>query len=124
MRDGRIFAEAFGPASIVRKTDDYAESGKSSDDHEESEEAVIKFTQAQFEQRWNKGDDVLLDVAESHGLTPNSSCRNGVCGACAVPIKSGEVSYRTKPSAPIPDGHALICCAVPAKGTASLEVDI
>ena len=124
VRDDRIFAEAFGPASIARKIDDYVESEESADDHEESEVAVIKFTQAQFEQRWNKGDDVLLDVAESHGLTPNSSCRNGVCGACAVPIKSGEVSYRTKPSAPIPDGHALICCAVPAKGTASLEVDI
>jgi len=124
VRDGRIFSEAFGPASIARKKGDCAETGESVDDHEESEEAVIRFTQSQFEQRWNKGDDVLLDVAESHGLTPSSSCRNGICGACAVPIKSGEVSYRTKPSAPIPDGHALICCAVPAKGTASLELDI
>ncbi len=122
--DDRIFAESFGPASIVRKTSHFLVNRKPVHDDEESEETVIKFSQSQFKQRWNKGDDVLLDVAESHGLTPNSSCRNGICGACAVPIKSGKVSYRTTPSAPVPDGQVLLCCAVPAKGTELLEIDI
>ena len=123
VKDKRIFAEAFGPAAISRRIEESTIINSPKVDAE-AEETVLKFTQSDFEQRWNKGDDVILDVAESHGLTPNFSCRNGICGACAVRVKSGSVSYRTEPSAPIPDGHALICCAVPAKGTNTLEIEI
>lgn len=122
--DKRIFAEAFGPASITRKAEEPAATNGPQLSQQESDETVIKFTKSKFEQRWNKGDEVILEVAESHGLTPNFSCRNGVCGACSVPVKSGKVAYKTTPSAPIPDGEALICCAVPAKGTDTLEIDI
>ena len=128
VRDSRIFAEAFGPASILRTVENQPTSHPVTSEtkkiQEEADESVIKFTQSQFEQRWNKGDDVLLDVAEAHGLTPNSSCRNGICGACAVPIKKGEVSYRTTPTAPIPEGQALLCCAVPAQGANTLEIEL
>lgn len=127
--DAHIFAEAFGPASITRNKeplnkDISTRGGAQPESVDEADESIIRFTESKFEQRWNRGDDVILDVAESHGLTPNSSCRSGACGACAVPIKSGQVSYRSKPSASIPQGHALICCAVPAKGSATLELDV
>lgn len=124
VRDSRIYAEAFGPASLTRKPERAVKPVESSDEVGEAEQSVIKFSQSGFEQRWNKGDDVILDVAESHGLTPSSSCRNGICGACAVPVKSGKVSYRMKPSAQVPDGHALICCAVPSKETDVLDIEL
>lgn len=123
VNDKRIFAEAFGPASISRKIEDNTTVNSPKLDFE-AEETVLKFTQSEFEQRWNKGDDVILDVAESHGLTPNFSCRNGICGACAVKVTSGNVTYRSEPSTPIPEGHVLICCAVPAKGTDTIEIEL
>jgi hypothetical protein len=34
------------------------------------------------------------------------------------------VAYRTQPSATIGAGEALLCCAVPAKGTTRLEIEL
>ncbi|MEM7652631.1 MAG: 2Fe-2S iron-sulfur cluster-binding protein, partial [Pseudomonadota bacterium] len=121
VRDARIFAEAFGPASLVRQPDEGAPQPAAV---EEAESAVVKFTQSGFEQRWNAGDATLLETAESHGLSPNYGCRNGVCGSCATKVKSGSVAYRSSPSADHADDEALICCAVPAKGTDVLELEL
>ena len=120
VRDSRIYAEAFGPAALKR----IADVGSVTEAEEEAEHAVIKFSRSKFEQRWSKGDELLLDVAEQHGLTPNYGCRSGSCGSCSVRVLSGEVAYRTKPSAPITPGEALICCAVPAKGTDVLDIEL
>jgi ferredoxin-NADP reductase len=118
--DERIYAEAFGPAMIRRQIaqDNVATQAAK----EEGYDVIVKFSVSGFEQRWSKGDDVLLDVAEAHGLEPEFSCRNGACGSCAVKVNSGEVAYRTQPFAPVNSGEALICCAVPAKGTKTLEL--
>lgn len=122
--DARIFAEAFGPATLNRTVDTNSQPVLSSNLGDEAEQSLIKFTRSQREQHWQKGGETLLDVAEALAITADSSCRSGLCGACATPIRSGEVSYRTKPVAPIPDGHALLCCAVPAKHSSTLEIDI
>ena len=120
VRDARIFAEAFGPASLLRQPDE----GQSTISDTEAEQAIIKFTQSDFEQRWNSGDATLLEVAESHGLSPEFGCRNGVCGACVTQLVSGSVSYRTKPSMTHDSDEVLICCAVPAKDTKILELEL
>jgi ferredoxin len=119
VRDARIFAEAFGPAALERQPDTRT--------HlvaviEEAEETVVILTESKVEQRWSAGEGTLLETAEAHGLTPNFSCRNGVCGSCATKIKSGSITYRTQPSATHATDEALICCAVPAKGTDVLEL--
>lgn len=36
----------------------------------------------------------LLEAALAHGLPLRSSCRNGTCRACRVPMRSGQVRYR------------------------------
>ncbi len=122
VRDKRIFAEAFGPASLNRKPDaniieEYPELA-------EAEEALVRFDASEFEQRWCKGDGTLLELAEDHGLSPDYGCRSGACGSCAVKIKQGAVTYRSKPSATPPEGHALICCSVPATGQENLVLDL
>lgn len=120
IRDERIFAEAFGPSTIRRQfvpNNVATQAAK-----EEGDDVIVKFNVSGFEQRWSKGDDVLLKVAEAHGLEPEFSCRNGACGSCAVKVNSGEVAYRTQPTASVNSGEALICCAVPAKGTKTLEL--
>jgi ferredoxin-NADP reductase/ferredoxin/predicted pyridoxine 5'-phosphate oxidase superfamily flavin-nucleotide-binding protein len=124
IRDKRIHSEAFGPATIKRPPEINRKTNPAKAYLKEADEAVIKFTGADFEQRWNTGDGSILEVAESHGLEPEFACRNGVCGTCAVRIKSGKVAYRNKPSAQIQADEALICCAIPAQGTTILEVEL
>lgn len=72
--------------------------------------------------RWNAGDATILEVAESHGITPDFGCRNGVCGTCRRKLLCGSVTYRTQPAAAHDNDEVLICCAVPARGTAALEI--
>jgi len=117
--DARILAEAFGPAGLKRTKEIVADTGV-----EEADEAVVKFTASGFDQRWSKGDETLLETAEAHGLTPDFSCRSGSCGSCAVRKLKGDVAYRTPPTAEHGADEVLICCAVPAKGTDVLELDL
>lgn len=120
-RDARIFAEAFGPASLKRRPDEGAPAPAPV---EEAEQATIKFARSGFEQRWEKGDAPILDTAENHGLTPEFSCRSGSCGSCAVKLTKGEIAYRTQPTADRAEDEILICCAVPAKGSDEIEIDL
>ncbi|MBU3004046.1 FAD-binding oxidoreductase [Paraglaciecola arctica] len=117
VKDEDIHAEAFGPSSLARQLADTSNHAE-----QEAEFAVIKFAHSGIEQSWNKGDPPLLDVAESKGLTPPYSCRNGQCGSCAAKLKSGAVTYRTKPSAHIDASEVLLCCAVPAKDSQTITL--
>jgi ferredoxin-NADP reductase/predicted pyridoxine 5'-phosphate oxidase superfamily flavin-nucleotide-binding protein len=117
--DARIFAEAFGPASITRRID-----AAVTPTEPEADMAVIKFEASGFEQHWEKGDATLLETAEAHGLLPAFSCRAGSCGSCLTKKISGDVVYRTPVTAPFNDDEVLICCAVPAAGTDELILDL
>lgn len=121
VRDARIFAEAFGPASLLRRPD---EGAAIFEPEEEAEISIITFTASGFEQRWNAGDATLLETAENHGLSPAFSCRDGKCGSCATKIKSGSVAYRTKPTATVAEDEVLLCCSVPAKGSDVIELGL
>ncbi|USG62576.1 pyridoxamine 5'-phosphate oxidase family protein [Sneathiella marina] len=121
VRDSRIFAEAFGPASLARQPDGGA---TMFEPEAEAEQSVITFAASGFEQRWNAGDATLLETAESHGLFPAFSCRDGKCGSCATKIKSGNVAYRIKPTASVAKDEVLLCCSVPAKGSDNIELDL
>ena len=119
VKDQDIHAEAFGPSSLARQSTDTSNHAEL-----EAESAVVKFAQSGIEHSWNKGDSPLLEVAESKGLTPPYSCRNGQCGSCTVKLKNGAVTYRTKPSAHIDPPDVLLCCAVPAKDSDIVILDL
>jgi len=119
VRDIRIFAEAFGPASLTRLPDGDA---LLMEPEEEAEEAIVTFTKAGVEQVWNKGDSTLLELAEDQGLNPEFGCRKGVCGTCLTKLKSGSITYRTKPSTDHAPDEALICCAVPGNRSDRVEL--
>lgn len=91
---------------------------------EEADSAVIEFTRSGFKQAWNAGDPSILEIAEFHGLTPKFGCRSGSCGACITKIKSGAVTYRSTMTAHRNEDEALICCAVPAKGSSTVVIDL
>ncbi|MGI9478170.1 MAG: pyridoxamine 5'-phosphate oxidase family protein [Hyphomicrobiaceae bacterium] len=121
VRNARIFAEAFGPASLQRKPDI---GGAVFEPQEEAEAAIIAFTQSGFEQGWSRGDATILEMAEQHGLSPAYGCRAGSCGSCAVKLNAGRVAYRFEPTAAMAEDEVLICCAVPAKGTEVVDVEL
>lgn len=121
VRDARIYAESFGPASLERAPEVGA---VLFEPEEEAEQSIISFAKSRFEQRWNKGDATLLEVAEAHGLTPAFSCRGGTCGSCATKLISGSVAYRTEPTAERAVDEVLICCSVPAKNSDTIELDL
>ncbi|MBY0582879.1 MAG: 2Fe-2S iron-sulfur cluster binding domain-containing protein [Sphingomonas sp.] len=109
--DHRIFAEAFGPASLkrqveTRRTEPKAEPSKVPVD--------LVFNAAGDHGVWAPGAGSLLEFAESSGLTPEFGCREGACGACKTPLIAGTVAYFRETSAAHGDDEVLICSAVPA----------
>jgi ferredoxin-NADP reductase len=109
--DKRIYAEEFGPASLVREID---VASTSFVQIPQAAAAIIEFTQSKVEQAWSPEDGSLLDFAENHGFTPEYGCRSGQCGACKVTLSEGSVCYQTEHSFPLEGNEVLLCCAVPA----------
>jgi ferredoxin len=79
------------------------------------------FTGSLKEARWTPQSGTLLELAESRGLSTAFSCRAGSCGSCRTQLLAGSVTYPKPPSASVPDGEVLICCAVPAQTPADVE---
>ncbi|MFT6558934.1 pyridoxamine 5'-phosphate oxidase family protein [Sneathiella sp.] len=119
IKDEDIKAEAFGPAAIKRNVEVKSEPAA-------AEEALVRFQHSGGETAhvWQKKDGTLLEFAEQHGFAPDFSCRNGVCGTCAVPMASGSVVYGPQPDAVPDDGQVLLCCSRPAIGTDDVTVKI
>lgn len=126
VQDNRIFAEAFGPAALNRQTLGSALMVENSaiEKVAEARHSLVKFSLSKVEQQWQRGDKTLLETAEEQGLTPEFSCRNGSCGACATRLLSGRISYKTIPTASRADNEVLICCAVPAKGSSEIVLKL
>ncbi|WP_213947557.1 pyridoxamine 5'-phosphate oxidase family protein [Luteibacter sp. dw_328] len=120
--DERIHAEAFGPsglrrlASPAKTTEERAPVATSS--------VPVMFMRSGKEARWSPASGSLLELAEQRGLTPEYSCRGGSCGACRTKVISGTVAYAQPTEMTLPAGEALICCAVPAAGSAPLHLDL
>ena len=112
--DKRIFAEAFGPASLKRGPDD---GGGSEMQLHAADEAIVEFEKSHFQQSWTPQSGSLLELAEAHGLTPAYGCRSGQCGTCKVRLLGGQVAYQYQPDAVLEEGDVLLCCCVPAKTT-------
>lgn len=119
--DTRIHAEAFGPSTLTRRTDD--QSVTFVQPPAASEPVPVYFTSSSKEARWKPEGGSLLELAESRGLTPEFSCRGGSCGTCKTRLVSGQVHYPNPPTELPEDGSVLICCAVPAAGE-PLQLDL
>lgn len=111
--DARIHAEAFGPSTLRRHTDD--DQPTLQQPPAANEPVPVYFAASAKEARWAPGSGTLLELAEARGLTPEFSCRGGSCGTCKTRLVSGQVHY-PNPPAELPEaGAVLICCAVPAR---------
>ncbi|WP_420993090.1 pyridoxamine 5'-phosphate oxidase family protein [Cupriavidus sp. 30B13] len=128
--DGRIHAEAFGPAALHRRRDAAQPAAAPAPAASPATAAVpVVFARSGKEARWSPDAGSLLELAEQRGLAPGFGCRNGSCGTCRTRVLQGAVAYLETPEFAVEDGEALICCAVPAAGgegeaPAPLQLDL
>lgn len=122
VNDSRIHAEAFGPSSLQRTLG--AGQPRVEFAQVASEPVPVTFTASTQETHWNPGNGSLLELAEQQDLTPIFGCRNGSCGTCRTTILQGSVTYSQPPEFQLPQGEALICCALPAAGTEPLQLEL
>ncbi|MBF0142525.1 MAG: 2Fe-2S iron-sulfur cluster binding domain-containing protein [Magnetococcales bacterium] len=105
----RIHGEAFGPASVpLGVAADGAVAHR------------VAFLRSGKELAWEPARGTLLALAEAGGVALESGCRVGNCGACKLPVKSGEVRYVASPGRAPDPGNCLACVAIPAS---DLELD-
>lgn len=109
-----IHSEAFGPSSIKSSTQEPATAAVSTT-------VRVEFKRSRKQIECDPTRQTILDAAESAGVSINSGCQAGHCGACATAIKRGEVSYVSEPHCPIAPGTCLVCIAVPSKGPLVLD---
>lgn len=115
VRDERIQAEAFGPASLKRRPDGEA-AVAAPPPLPPATEATVTFLRSGDTAVWTPSHGSLLEFAEGKGLSPPYACRAGHCGSCLTPLRAGRVTY-AEPTAWKPgEGEVLLCCARPAAG--------
>lgn len=116
VQEHRIHAEAFGPAGLVRET-------AATMPAPARVPVAVHFSASQHQVQWQPGSTSLLELAESVGLSPTHACRQGICGRCIHPLKSGSVTYPQLPAHTVAAGEVLLCQAVPAEGSGRLQIE-
>ena len=112
--DTHIHFEAFGPASIKRR------SAKDSKNQAVVNDIFVNFSQSGKQLQWSPFFGSLLELAESQGISVNSGCLAGGCGSCQTKILSGEVAYHQPPDYDPEPGTCLLCVSSP-KTSLTLE---
>lgn len=116
----RIAYEFFGPAAVLdvdvaaAPPDTVFALSQAATDGTSGGEFQIRFQKSARITTWTPDSHSLLEFAESHGLSPNFSCRAGVCGTCRTDLLQGRVNYFEEPLDAVEEGHVLLCCARPA----------
>lgn len=127
IRDERIRYEFFGPATVL-KTPRPAERAIAAGPVQAPASpaagegvSAITFARSGRTATWQEGDGTLLDFAEAQGLTPDFSCRAGICQTCVCRLVAGDVDYVTEPLDQPPAGTVLLCCSRP-HGSITLDL--
>lgn len=73
----------------------------------------VYFSRSGIAAKWSGANTSLLQIAEQHGLTPDFSCRSGVCNSCKSTLLEGEVEYFETPLVHPQSNELLLCCSRP-----------
>lgn len=113
--DARIHFEAFGPASIKRKTAVAPAAAEAT-----ANDIIVTFARSGKQLPWQPKAGSLLEFSEANGIRVDSGCRAGGCGTCQTTIRDGEVSYLQPPDFDPEPGNCLLCVCSP-KTSVTLE---
>ncbi len=117
---GRIFYEAFGPASIGKKKQSDVETSDAIAAKYDQLDPVT-FKKSDHAVLWSANHDSLLELAEANGIFPESGCRAGSCGSCETGIVGGKVKYPDGQPVDCSPGACLLCLAKP---DGAVELDL
>ena len=111
--ESHIHYEFFGPASALEERAQVAPAKRAAEVVQCCEEIEVTFSKSALTANWNPSFESILDLAEAKGLSPDYSCRSGICHTCICELEEGEVEYVLEPLEPPDQGSVLICCAKP-----------
>ena len=106
--DNDVFFEAFGPATVKKKT-----AAPTAEETTHLAKINVTFARSNKTVRWEPSAGNLLEFAAAQGVKIDSGCCAGGCGSCVVAIKSGAVDYLKKPDAEPEAGSCLTCVCRP-----------
>ena len=109
----RIHYEFFGPASVLKDRAKVSTAKQVAGVSQCCEDLEVTFAKSGVKANWNPSFESILDLAEANGLTPDYSCRSGVCHTCKSTLEEGEVEYVQEPLDLPDEGEVLICCSKP-----------
>ncbi len=110
--DETIHTEAFGPATIKRKTPPKP-AQEAAAAAEAGQGIEVVFARLGKTLHWKPASGSILDLAEQNGISLDFGCRAGNCGTCVTAVRQGEVAYLSEPGAEPDEGSCLTCIAVP-----------
>ncbi len=110
-----IHYEFFGPASKMGGFTKLSQAKSKAGLAECAEDITIHFSKSGISAQWNPSYDSILELAEAEGLSPDYSCRSGICQTCTTKLTSGTVTYDPEPLQEPEEGTVFICCARPDK---------
>ncbi len=113
--------EFFGPASLLKDRAKVSTPKRAAEAMDCSSEIEVEFSKSGVKTNWNPSFESILDLAEANGLSPDYSCRSGICHTCMCRLEDGEVEYVEEPLDPPEEGCVLICVSKPKK---NVVVDI
>ena len=129
----RIAYEFFGPATVLEKefsVDECTESAILSPSKKEEQGKTniindqiiqIYFKNSELTVEWDDQYKSILEFAEANGLTPDFSCRAGICSTCHCGMPEGEVEYIDDPLEIPDEGYVLPCVSKP-KSSIVIEI--
>lgn len=109
----RIHYEFFGPASVLKERGRVATAKRVAEATQCCEDIEVTFSKSGIKANWNPSFESILDLAEANGLSPDYSCRSGICHTCICKLEEGEVDYVLEPLDAPEEGTVLICCSKP-----------
>lgn len=110
---GRIAYEFFGPATLLEAPAAAPVPPEPVVPAPSPDFGTVEFRRSQIAAAWDPRAESLLAFAEGLGLSPDFSCRAGICGTCRSRLIAGEVAYVEEPLDEPAPGEVLLCCAVP-----------
>ena len=119
--ESRLHYEFFGPASALDERAKIATPKRAAEITECCEDIEVTFAKSGIKAHWNPSFESILDLAEANGLSPDYSCRSGICHTCMCRLEAGEVDYVLEPLELPDQGSLLICCSKP---TTPVVVDL
>ena len=112
----RIAYEFFGPATVLEQAPAAPVPAAIAPRTEKAvagDAVTVEFRKSGLTAVWDEAAGSLLDFAEAQGLSPDFSCRAGICSTCKSRLVDGEVAYFEDPLDELAADEVLLCCSKP-----------